>query len=821
VLESAYVTIAVVLKLIEQYKIDEQIQLEVRVLDIGKVDEGVNRLIALADSPRNGEQSMSAFIADWLGGNRSRKHKAAPFIKHLAPADVVRTVAEEVMLDLASRTQGKAGGNYRECCKSIGRRCIELTAQRLLAEADNSSFTPRAALRYAAGKTRQYSREQGYIEEDTIVIEHDERDLYAIGTPLLMHLVLTTGIMDSILPDGSGDTKRLHLTSMGYDLISGLDLGSVLPTRIPMLHPPYPHGDEPAGYYSSDDLPVDLVELREKGEFSDKVQASEGYARIQRSVNHMQSIGWRLNQRVADVYLALKHDGGDVAGIAAPYTGDSHVNDKLSSAAKAVLIDKIAAERTKAMSEDLRERLVNLYSGKEAFYYPHWCDWRGRCYPDCVVKLFSHQGDKVARGLLEFAEGVAITSYEDMEGVFIQAALCLGDDKLAKSEKVAKYHEKIDELAEYARAPLVNRGWIEADKPWQLLQCCFIFADFVDAGRTFPFSCHLPCETDGSNNGYQHYAALTLSRAVGETVNITSTGIRHDLYVDVMEATKRLLGDDAIGSYWKEHLSRDLIKDPTMIVVYGSGASGRQHSLRAKILKLASTNNDTQLELGAADEHLSYLSKRVEKALEGAAPDAMAAMNWLKGLAQARVKYYGGDMQGCFEWVSAIGLPIRIYKGHTEGAALRISLLDPSLKEGSSPKWVQMVYEEPHVSDADEQATGAPANYIQSQDASHMHATSLKMAAEGLAFVAVHDAYITHSTHLGRLNELLREAFVCLYQDTNHLMALYESQPDGMKAGLAIEESYLKSEPYTPPSAPPIAGTLAIAEVQQNPYFFS
>ena len=67
------------------------------------------------------------------------------------------------------------------------------------------------------------------------------------------------------------------------------------------------------------------------------------------------------------------------------------------------------------------------------------------------------------------------------------------------------------------------------------------------------------------------------------------------------------------------------------------------------------------------------------------------------------------------------------------------------------------------------------ANFIHSADAAHLHMIANAAAAAGISTVAVHDSFVCRAPDARRLNEIIREQFVALYEQNDMLADLLES----------------------------------------------
>ena len=80
---------------------------------------------------------------------------------------------------------------------------------------------------------------------------------------------------------------------------------------------------------------------------------------------------------------------------------------------------------------------------------------------------------------------------------------------------------------------------MKADKPWQFLAACFEFkklrawqklpSAYKEHDELYGYESHLECYIDGSNNGWQHLAAMSKDKQAGTLVSLVPTPIQKDL----------------------------------------------------------------------------------------------------------------------------------------------------------------------------------------------------------------------------------------------------------------------------------------------------
>lgn len=104
------------------------------------------------------------------------------------------------------------------------------------------------------------------------------------------------------------------------------------------------------------------------------------------------------------------------------------------------------------------------------------------------------------------------------------------------------------------------------------------------------------------------------------------------------------------------------------------------------------------------------------------------------------------------------------------------------------------------------QRTAFPPNYVHSLDGTHMMMTALACRDAGLQFAGVHDSFWTHAHDVDKMNQILREKFVELYN-----MPLLEQ----------LLESFKESYPSLTFPPLPNRGDFNLEEVLESPYFFN
>lgn len=184
--------------------------------------------------------------------------------------------------------------------------------------------------------------------------------------------------------------------------------------------------------------------------------------------------------------------------------------------------------------------------GSSIFYHKYYYDFRGRKYP--ATAYLHEQGSEVAKAILRPAiyKPIGKNGYR-----WLLIALAnhwagsteagIKTDKLSLDERAQWSTDRLSLLISYGTAPRKHTGWMEADKPWLFLAACMELSAFklYQAWNNNPddyqFLTNYIHYVDGSNNGCQHLAALTLDEIVAEKVNLLHAERPNDLYAFIAE----------------------------------------------------------------------------------------------------------------------------------------------------------------------------------------------------------------------------------------------------------------------------------------------
>ena len=103
----------------------------------------------------------------------------------------------------------------------------------------------------------------------------------------------------------------------------------------------------------------------------------------------------------------------------------------------------------------------------------------------------SHQGTDQSKALLEFRNGKALRDSDGVKWFLVNGANKFGFDKVSFSDRVKFIRSRETEWSAIADDPLGNRGWAEAEKPYQFLAWCIEFGAFIELSPGQDRLCHI------------------------------------------------------------------------------------------------------------------------------------------------------------------------------------------------------------------------------------------------------------------------------------------------------------------------------------------
>ena len=553
--------------------------------------------------------------------------------------------------------------------------------------------------------------------------------------------------------------------------------------------------------------------------------------KVYEAVNHLQNTRWQINNKILDVVTELWEIGREVAElpdredeplIPYPYPEKDTKKDNYTEE-EIEAIKRWKRETYEIHKRNIKKRSVRIlvsqilriakqFSKYESIWFPYQMDFRGRVYP--IPVLLQPQGSDLAKGLLRFAEGKKVDE-NSIKWLQIHGANVYGYDKESYRKRIEWVLERHEIFKTYVANPLENRGWTEADKPFQFLAWCFEYVDYLNNPNDF--RTHIPIQLDGTCNGLQHYSALLRDPVGGAAVNLLNTEKPSDIYAKVAEKLEEKLNAtcettiDPNGNLDNRNLAtawlnlginRKLTKRPVMVLPYG----GTMRSCREYIGEYLTDNYSPKFiweHFGIGDNPTDcvfkvsvWLSKYLWESIQETLQAATVGMDYLRHLSRI-ITSQGKYM----EWLTPAGLLVRQAYPTRKKKEVKTELFGSIIK-------TRINVDDDKLLDNQRQVNGICPNFIHSLDAACLMLYLLKCKKAGInSVMSVHDCYGTHASDTEQSARFLREAFVEIYR-----------QP--ILENFTEDVAQVLDENIELPELPE-KGELDIEEVLASSYFFN
>jgi Mitochondrial DNA-directed RNA polymerase len=585
------------------------------------------------------------------------------------------------------------------------------------------------------------------------------------------------------------------------------------PVHQPMLVPPADWTNPFNGGYVSEAIKLKLVLSHSRGYLDElrNVDMPEVYA----AVNAVQRTPWRVNKAVLDVMREARGLGEKFRALFVETAGaepmrpagipedlpvsEMSINQREELAEwrkrKAMYYASKARANSSVVSCANKMAVAQKFVGEEAIYFPHQLDFRGRIYP--LASYLNPQGDDMARGLLQFAQGKPLGA----RGAYwlkVHIANLFGVDKVSFEERVAWVDKCAEHLLQCAVQPLDCEWWTTADSPWQALAACFEFAGYMVQGEDYVS--HLPIAMDGSCSGLQHFSAMLLDEEGGRQVNLVPSDKPADIYTKVAQRAQSVCDTSTNDDYrhWRGgKVNRKIAKQPTMTYCYSATQFGMAAQIGDAVRKLG-----VEYLEGVEDirSETVKMAKLIRESIRDTVKAAAHAMDFLREVAVAAAE------KGLpIRWTAPSGLPvIQEYKTpigkHVnvmyQGVRLRLIVQ----KEGTQI-------------DKKRQAAGVAPNFVHSCDSAHLMGTvNLGVANELLDWACIHDSFGVHAADVDTLHACIRESFIEQY--TPDVLRRFRDEVVEQLQQTAPE--LIEGLADVPPR-----GTLDLGAIRESRYFFA
>jgi DNA-directed RNA polymerase len=415
------------------------------------------------------------------------------------------------------------------------------------------------------------------------------------------------------------------------------------------------------------------------------------------------------------------------------------------------------------------------------------------------------QGNKLAKGLLEFAEGKAIGSNEAAFELAVHGANCFGYDKVTMDQRIDWVEENTDRILQVAADPMADLWWAkEADSPW----CFLAFAKEWEGFQRDGYShvSHIPIAKDGSCSGLQHFSAALRDPIGAMATNLLPSEQPEDIYQRVIDATKEKVRLDLNGeksalaqACLDYGLSRKAAKRSTMTRVYGSTL----YSSRSFVSEYFKETDEQRKQedpnyvspLQGQEFHAAlYLAKHIWDSINETVIAAKEGMDWLQKCARLLA-----DEGLPTSWTTLDGFPVLQYYPNTLRNRIKTKL-------GDKKVYVSLRNELATI-DKKKQSNSISPNWVHANDACHLRMTVNLAAANGVSsFAMIHDSFGSHAADIPMLSACLRETFIELYLDNDPLQ-------------MFLNQTKILTNAELPEL--PAKGTLDISAVRKSEFFFA
>lgn len=440
--------------------------------------------------------------------------------------------------------------------------------------------------------------------------------------------------------------------------------------------------------------------------------------------------------------------------------------------------NKLRSIRVSRMASTLR--VAEFFKDYPAIHYVHFFCSRGRMYP--LGGVLNPQGSDFNKGLLEFYRGVEYT--EGSRGAFHirkQVANLWGIDKAPHVERIAWVEDNMSLLLRVAADPLENTDWLQADKPWQFLQCVMELAELVKHKRVVG---RAVVSFDGSCNGLQHLSAMARDAIGGALVNLVPNERKQDIYAAVAADTANYVRtlDDPLAALWLARgIDRAVMKQPVMTIPYNVTFLGARDQI-LKVLRQDTTPMCT--DLFDATTFLAKALWQVRK--DGVLSASIILQQWMERSVKAIVEHLGDD--AVVRWDTPSGFPAT--QVHQQYDTVRVNVRSVSGRQIRINTSV-----ENEKADVSKHKLSFPPNFLHSIDASHMHMVSVAAEQADIPLRLVHDDYGSHAANGDATESLVKREFVNLHRHRplEMLRARYPMIPEVPKYGTLDIEAVRES----------------------------
>ena len=291
----------------------------------------------------------------------------------------------------------------------------------------------------------------------------------------------------------------------------------------------------------------------------------------------------------------------------------------------------------------------------------------------------------------------------------------------------------------------------------------------------------------GSNNGWQHLAAISKDPHAGRLVGLVPVEIQEDFYV---KTAKALI--DIMPEWFCERqipmkkIRKGISKRGSMTRAYSAGAGKIGENMWTDVKQI-----DMHTDYDITPKDCTVLAKNLVLAINGVCTGPLETMAYLQKIANVELDETR-DVK--ITWETPAG-----FLAEFEARLKKKDRIKNTIRGFKRINHVVMI----DVDRPDRQKfmTGISPNFIHSLDASHM---CLVMDRWDRAFGGVHDSFSTYADDVDDLQQLTKDVFIEMYADDDNFQG--------------IADRILTTNPGI---TIPGSGSLDINEVNNSDYFFA
>jgi len=545
--------------------------------------------------------------------------------------------------------------------------------------------------------------------------------------------------------------------------------------------------------------PKDITSLRNeftKKPYIKRMDSEEDFAQLLdapfvKSLNKLQQTAWRINIKLAKAVEANLEFFLDLE--------DESTKAKSKAIEMKFVISKVHAINT------------------NVFYQMVECDYRGRIY--YTEPFLNFQGSDVSKGLFEFSQSKAVDtagfkwlcihtacSYNQSYDIEALPTWATTDYQVYLQEEglttlsVDKMTLRDRELWTLNNLDLVNHSADgqhfakDAEKPVSFLACCFDIQSYLQAkAEGLVYFSRLPIPVDGSNNGWQHLAAISKDKQAGELVSLVPSDIQKDFYVQV---AKRLI--ERMPEWFAERnipmkaIRKGIAKRGSMTRAYSAGqkkiAINMYTDCRAE---------GYDIKYNITEDDCIVLSKQLILAINDTCVGPLKTMKFIQKLTD----HILSSGETCTRWTSPSGFPVLYEMWIQKNIKVRGRIR--GLGQISHRIKVPVVTPNGDLIPCRRSfASGCSPNFVHSMDAAHMAKVIASFSGD---FGAIHDSFSTHACDVNDLLEHTKWQFAMMYNSDNYFTTI-ENMLLETRDGYELVQ--------------PALGTLDISEIISSDYFF-